>query len=243
MHYYIDGYNMLFHILHSAEDLKTQREFLIHDLHVKSSALNLPLALVFDSHYQKDDNSTRSHLDNLEIIYTSKGETADEYILHMLKDVTQPSNYIIVTSDKKLAWLCRRRFAKTQDIEEFISLLNRRYKNKQRQRKIEKKETVQGTPQKTTTLEAKSPLKKTVSKSLSTEECFDFYLETFEKLDAESSQEIDTRSSLSSPSQTPADKSKKRSKKPSKQEDPLISDMQRWLRAFEDPLETERDRF
>lgn len=126
--YYIDGYNMLFRLLHGNEDLKTQRELLLKDLQTKSLALNLSLTIVFDSHYQKDI-STKSHLNNLEIIYTAKGETADEYIFQMLKDASHPKNYTIVTSDKKLAWLCRRRLARTETVEEFIVWINRRYKN------------------------------------------------------------------------------------------------------------------
>ena len=57
----------------------------------------------------------------LKIIYTAVNETADDYILQELKEASKPSQHIVVTSDKKLAWLCRRGLANTEDVNEFFA--------------------------------------------------------------------------------------------------------------------------
>jgi uncharacterized protein len=217
MHYYIDGYNLLFRILRACDDLKTQRNQLLQDLESKINLLELDATIVFDSQY-KEDGSSRAHHNHLEIIFTSVGETADEYILQDLKGASQPSQHTVVTSDKRLAELCRRRLAKTESVEEFFAWLNKRCQNKQRRQKE---------PAASKKAEA-APLPKRVAGSgASVEECFDFYLDAFEK----EAKEIDVQD-------TPAEQKIKtiRKKKTQKKEDKKeqdLSDMERWLKAFE----------
>lgn len=136
--YFIDGYNLLFRVLQGGENLQHERQQLIKELERKLSLLKLPAVIVFDSQYQPDEGSV-THLKWLEIIFTAQGETADEYILQRLKDTSNGSQAhskqpCVVTSDKKLAWLCRKRLAKVESVEEFMTLLNRRVKNKQREK-------------------------------------------------------------------------------------------------------------
>lgn len=229
MHYYIDGYNLLFRVLRAGDDLKTQREEILQDLEIKVNLLELDVSIVFDSQYQISE-STRSHRHRLEILFTETGQTADEYILQALKESKAPSQHIVVTSDKKLAWLSRRRFAKTESVEEFISWLNKRYKNRLKQNKIKPK-------QETVTPHAKSPTSSTFAHPQSQqmpstdEEYLAYYLEIFEQraceipLIAESKPDI----SASSPD---SPRKKKKKKKDSPQQD-FLSDAERWLKAFE----------
>lgn len=228
MHYYIDGYNLLFHILHTGESLQEQRLKLISDLQTKISCLELDVTIVFDSHYQKD-NSTRSHLNLLEIIFTSKGETADEFILQDLKRCASPKNHTVVTSDKKLSWLCRRLLAKTESVVEFITWLNKRYKNRLRQKKITSTSEKNLPPllQKQQIPEPK--VFKSITKKSSTEECFDYYLETFEKNLSEQTPPNSTKKSRTS--KPLSNRSKK--KIPSSKKQSFLSDTQRWLQQFE----------
>lgn len=130
MHYYIDGYNLLFRTRLREGDLKTQRESIIHDINKKISLINLDsVSIVFDAAYREGLGS-RSHFDNLEILFSAQGETADEYILNQLKYCAHPKRETIITSDKTLARLVRHFGAKTQTIEEFTQWLDRLYTNK-----------------------------------------------------------------------------------------------------------------
>lgn len=243
MHYFIDGYNMLFRVLRAGDDLRTQRDALIEDLKIKIKLLQLDITLVFDSQYHPDEGSI-ARIGTLKIIFTSHGETADEYILQELKELHSPTQHTVVTSDKKLAWLSRRRVVNTESVEDFISWLNKRYKNKLRQLKQKSlpKDKGQKPSDGTTGLRPllrPSPPKadpippssdQSPKKETSTEECYDYYLKVFQEgVQAESEKKTEKRVLRKEQK-----KGKKKTGKPaSSSEDAVISDMERWQRAFE----------
>lgn len=226
MHYYIDGYNLLFRILRAGDDIRRQREEITLDLERKISLLELEATLVFDSHYQEDE-STRSHFKSLEIIFTAKGETADEFILHKLKESTNPTHYIVVTSDKKLARLCQLRLAKTESVEEFLAWVGKRCKNKMRQKRLEANPP-------STLIKAPPNLKKvepvyTPTSTDPAESCFNYYLDSFQK---ELQQQEQQKPSL--PKKAPQEPKKPKVKKqPLTKEEEHLSDLERWQKAFE----------
>ena len=137
MHYYIDGYNLLFRLLHGGKDLQTEREAVIRDLNQKVSLVNIDVTIVFDGTFQIGER-TRSHFHHLEILFSGEGETADEYIIDEIKNHFHPHQETVVTSDKRLAMRVRNDSAQTETVEEFMNWLNRSYKNKIRQFKKEK---------------------------------------------------------------------------------------------------------
>src|ERR1700722_8106526 len=132
MHYYIDGYNLLFRAAGGAStsrDFKSQRESMVHSLNVKIASLKLDVTIVFDSQYFEGEGS-RSHYKHLEICFTPLGMTADEYILEQLKFCRSPQHEIVVTSDRDLAYKARNLSASTESVDEFLGWLNKRYKKK-----------------------------------------------------------------------------------------------------------------
>lgn len=219
MHYYIDGYNLMFRILRvSDEALSLQRAKIIEDLNHKAAALHLNLTVVFDAHYQLGESS-RSHFDQLEIIFSGTGQTADEYIIHEIKSKKHPLQHTVVTSDKKLAWLVRRHSVKTETVEEFLCWLNKRYENKKR------------TPL-PPILKPKKPApskKKAVPPTQSTvQECFSYYLETFQKF-------------IETPKQDPIYFEKLPKKRKAKEPPERVeSDFSRWERIFKENFEQEK---
>lgn len=224
MHYYIDGYNLLFRILKGRHDIRKQREELTIDLEKKVSLLDLDVTLVFDSHYQEDDN-IKSHFNSLEIIFTAHGQTADEFILQELKQNDRPSQHTVVTSDKKLARLCQLRLGKTESIEEFQKWVEKRYKNKLREKNTQPSKPAQIKmpiePQKPKTIPPSTPLN-------SPQSCFEYYLDTFEKeyLALEQQTLLPKRTA----SKVQKIKPKRRALHQEKAE---ISDFERWKKAFE----------
>lgn len=231
MHYFIDGYNLMFRILHADDDLQKQRQEIIQNLEAKISYLELDVTIVFDAQYQNTATS-RSHLNRLEIFFTAVGETADEFILQSLKESTKSSQQTVVTSDKKLAWLSRRSHAKTESVETFINWLNRRYKNKLQQQKNKFKKSKElihllPSPKITPPKQAISP-----GPQSSPEDCFDFYLDRFEKeysaLVEEKTMAKEIKKSRNSETLR---KKKRKSGIPPKKE--TLSDTERWRAAFE----------
>jgi uncharacterized protein len=181
----------------------------------------------------------RTHYDQLEIVFTSPGQTADEFILLELKGIERPAHHTVVTSDKNLAWLSRRRQAKTETVDEFLRWLNQRYKNKLRRMKEpydSRKEKEQAVIEK---LRGKAQVK-TKEKSIpalaaSPDESFDYYLETFEKRLKEQQEEVQAHKTK------PAKLKKLKKIKPVQKDevDESISDMARWLQIFENRLKDE----
>ncbi|MEI8365190.1 MAG: NYN domain-containing protein [Parachlamydiaceae bacterium] len=221
MHYYIDGYNLLFRTLQGGDDLKSKRKEVVTGLDAKVSLIGLDVTIVFDSHYQPDEH-TRTHYNSLEIIFTAAGETADEFILCALKEASHPSQHTVVTSDRILARLCRMRLAKTEEVDQFLSWLSKRYHNKLKENQRPVPEPI-AAPAKVLAAPV-LPLSRTPEQDKPPEGCFDYYLSTFE----EKYKEI-----RSNPKR--AEKKAKKQKKvvPPPEDKPFITNMERWLRAFE----------
>lgn len=126
MHYFVDGYNLLFRSSQTHDVLQKQRELVIAELLDKVTVLELNMTLVFDSAHTAS-LSTKQHLGPLEIVYTNAGETADAYILSELQICEAPQRETVITSDKLLAEHARRLGAKTMNVESFLTWLQARY--------------------------------------------------------------------------------------------------------------------
>ncbi len=228
MHYIIDGYNLLFRILTKGEDLASQRQHIIESLNRKIQVIGIDVSIVFDSNYNITE-STKSHYNHLEIQFTSKGITADDWIINLIKRSKIPEHAIVVTSDKRLSVQIRQLLGKTETVEEFVTQLNKRYKNKIESLKAvpEKNETnalITPLMPLRSTLKPKTALPK--NHELQPEQCFEFYLKQFE----------DNFNKMAKP-EKPQKKVPKIKKhefpKEKKQEEKYQSDLERWQNAFE----------
>ena len=80
MHYFVDGYNLLFRSRFPHDVFQKQRDQVITDLADAVGTLGLDLTVVFDSTHTTE-LSTRQHKGPLEIVYTDGKDTADRLIL------------------------------------------------------------------------------------------------------------------------------------------------------------------
>jgi len=125
MHYLVDGYNLLFKCSwnHLSTNLEQARSTLIQELDKHASVLNLHLTLVFDAPMQSDELK-RGHFNSLEIIFTAKGQTADDYlhdfVAHSQKKV------VVVTSDKTLARKVKALGAFVESVPDFLIHLRKK---------------------------------------------------------------------------------------------------------------------
>ncbi|PCI94355.1 hypothetical protein COB11_03935 [Candidatus Aerophobetes bacterium] len=127
MHYYIDGYNLLFRIFEDINPLREKRETVIETLQTTLSDVKLKLSIVFDSRFElSEDFPTRLSRGSLEIIYSPKGLCADKYIIELLSFVKHPKATTVVTSDNHLALEVKALGAKTKSIDEFLEYLSRK---------------------------------------------------------------------------------------------------------------------
>lgn len=125
MQYLIDGYNLLFALKVPGSDLHSQRHALISLIASYNSLVKLDITLVFDSQFQQGE-STKNRASSIDIIYTSQGETADDFILKWVKGRKNPKEITLVTSDKRLACKARALLAKTEEVLLFFSFLKKK---------------------------------------------------------------------------------------------------------------------
>lgn len=137
MHYYIDGYNMLFKISSERKQLQQLREEFIEDLNRKVSLLNLNVSIVFDAIHFEGGRS-RSHVNDLTILFTGSGESADKYIIDAIQESSNRRREVVVTNDKTLALHVRHLSAKVETVDEFLQWLNAAYHNRLKRPKKEK---------------------------------------------------------------------------------------------------------
>lgn len=239
MHYLIDGYNMLFRLMHADHDLQTKREHIIYDLNKKVSLLKWDASVVFDATFQMGPDS-RSHYNSLEILFTAEGETADEFILNELKSSSNPRLETVVTSDKTLAWHARRRHAQTESIEEFVFRLNKLYKNKL---KSTKKEKIRGAE--SVNLPRLIQPKPAVHPSL--EKAPEWSLDDYEHIfEAEFQKFVEEETERTKLKEQTKKKTRKPKQKKSPFDEPPIdanepTQMERWLKIFEEKFNKETD--
>lgn len=136
MRYIIDGYNLLFKRFQSVDNFSQDRTNLIEELVDLASLLHMDVCIVFDAHYQID-NEHLYHKDSVGILYTDFGQSADDCIVRMVGLDLKPKNICIVTSDNKLAMRCRRNFAKTMQVDEFLSMLAEKKRKKSAKKNLQ----------------------------------------------------------------------------------------------------------
>lgn len=238
MHYFIDGYNLLFHLKSAHDDLERQRNWLIDYLSHLLTAVELDVTVVFDSTYQFGDSS-RSHLGDMEIIFTAEKETADEFIIDQFRGRPGSKSETVVTSDKKLAWHVRSLGAKTEGVYEFLNRLEKSYKNRLRRKKSEAILISTGKGKTVPLKLPQNPEEKTPSPQSSAEECQTYYERIFEAEFQEiiekerSRKEALPRKRGSYPSITKA--------LPERSFQDHRSQEEKWLQAFEESFNREQD--
>ena len=98
--YMVDGYNLL-HAMDDAplDDLTMGREKVIDLVTDFAGYVSANLVLVFDAYLQDSYRSRISERDNITIVYTKSGQTADTYIEAKSKELKDNYRIIVVTSD------------------------------------------------------------------------------------------------------------------------------------------------
>jgi predicted RNA-binding protein with PIN domain len=229
MHYFIDGYNMLFRLLHVKSNLQHQREQIIQDLNQKIALVKLDISIVFDATFQVGERS-RSHYNHVEILFTAEGETADDYILEAIKHSANPRQETVVTSDKTLAWLARQLSSFTETVEEFIQKLNRLYKNKLEQLKTTEQSLHPTAP---SSKPISTSLKPLVSLSKANLDAWQHYYEQIFEMRYKEGV-IEKKKNQKQIEKTHEKLKKKYSNKPTKSIESTENESKRWLKAFEE---------
>ena len=139
MHYLIDGYNLLFQLPElKGTSLQAKREKIIKIFQEYLISIPLQITIVFDGDKQGSAEIVKRHINQLEIVYTAKKQTADSYIIEELEASFRPQNFVVITSDAGLTRQSQGLQAGTQTIEEFLEYLSEKMRKKAKKEMHEK---------------------------------------------------------------------------------------------------------
>ena len=92
--------------------------------------MRLKGALVFDGSHRRDEESGLSYQNPLELVYTPKGQSADEYIIEQLERLKNCKSITVVTNDQGLRKIAGALKANVQSNRSFLTWLAKRSKRK-----------------------------------------------------------------------------------------------------------------
>jgi predicted RNA-binding protein with PIN domain len=127
MKYLLDGYNILFREKDSTGSFMEQRLRLFEKLNLLAEASHLNLIVVLDSHRQAGDGE-RHHFQTLEVVYTDFDQTADEYIIEYVENLSlgKRCRTKVVTSDKTLMQKVRFERVEVLHVSSFLKEIERK---------------------------------------------------------------------------------------------------------------------
>lgn len=99
MIYFIDGYNFIFALGKERDRIEISRVEILEEVSKKSEGLKV--VVVFDA-YNDLKEMSRCDYKNIEVIYTSPGQSADEFLLDQARLSKHPEQMTIVSNDRKL---------------------------------------------------------------------------------------------------------------------------------------------
>lgn len=125
MHYFIDGYNLLFFLSRGDKlDLQTERKQLLEQLQEKVDLAGLNVTIVFDA--RTEPLWRRHHAGDLEIVFTDQDICADRWILQKLESVRSPATCEVVSNDRELLRRSRWAGARTQSVASWMKWLEKK---------------------------------------------------------------------------------------------------------------------
>jgi len=128
MQYWIDGYNLLFHLPKNKGSFEEKRRILIAQINEQAKSLSLQITIFFDASDHTQEHDTRSHFDSLELIYTHAKTTADDSIVEAVEHCRNPALLCVVSSDKGVTSRSKALGAQILSLPDFLFFLFKKQK-------------------------------------------------------------------------------------------------------------------
>ena len=127
MHLIIDGYNVM-HALPMEKEWpgkasKDRRSFFVEKVRTYLGARNHRATLVFDGAKGGDDMGGHETHGRLEVLYSRRGEEADDVIKQMIEESGNPREVLVVSSDKGISGFVRSLGASVAGAHELVQRL------------------------------------------------------------------------------------------------------------------------
>jgi predicted RNA-binding protein with PIN domain len=121
MHLIVDGYNVLAGAGSLSGHLESARDRLVHDLAAYRHRKHHAITVVFDGWQQGRPSERREHRAGVEVIYSKRGERADQVIQRLAREYG--TDCAVVSSDHEIVNAARAHGAFVMGSQEFASKL------------------------------------------------------------------------------------------------------------------------
>ncbi|MHC1685606.1 MAG: NYN domain-containing protein [Clostridiaceae bacterium] len=102
-HIFLDGYNIINNWpelkVSNDEYLQSSREKLIEKMRNYAAFIGCKVFIVFDAHLTVGGLEKKERYDNVVVVFTKEGETADAYIERNVNDLGRRRDILVVTND------------------------------------------------------------------------------------------------------------------------------------------------
>lgn len=131
--YIIDGYNLLFRIFPQAtfSDLEGKRRLLISALNTIAKLFSYDIMLLFDGTHGGHIEVMKSHIGEIEVLFSPKGMTVDQLVLNANSDFFTHAK--LVTSDERLSRMMGLKGVRSISGESFLKTMRLRLKKLERE--------------------------------------------------------------------------------------------------------------
>ncbi len=102
MKFIIDGYNLIGHLGSISLKDKNKETLCIHYIQSLKSQNNHMFTLIFDGKNNSFPYKSIEYHNNINVIYTPYGESADDFIIDLVNKMSNKSGMIVVSSDKDI---------------------------------------------------------------------------------------------------------------------------------------------
>lgn len=120
MRYLIDGYNLLFRKPGRKATFEQKRIHLIEELIAIAIDHHLNITVVFDGKIDDLPPAIPHWHKGISLVYTTSGQSADDYLLEETFSSSHPEQITVVSSDQELTKKCRLHGAKSLQVREFL---------------------------------------------------------------------------------------------------------------------------
>jgi predicted RNA-binding protein with PIN domain len=128
MHYWIDGYNLLFRLTKTYKAMRQNERKILLALNEAILRLGYLVTVILDGREKDPPEALRRNLSSLSLIYTPIHQTADDYILEMIADAAHPAEQTVISSDFELLTKAKQRGARGMTVEQFLIKLTKKRK-------------------------------------------------------------------------------------------------------------------
>ena len=119
----IDGYNLMNKVKVKGDSLEEKREKFISLISEFCSVNKTGVTIVFDGAGQESYHRGYEKRGKIKLVFSARGETADDIIMETVGKKKSAKNYLVITSDRKIKDFADSRGASLQSAEEFSQYL------------------------------------------------------------------------------------------------------------------------